>query len=218
MPRILICALLVGMLSLGTALGEPATTHETASEPTSHGPTGLEAMNQRFEDTAQEYAGRDVPRVAFSDIAYPLDPAEFKAMDGFGVIWIAVASQRKDELPLKRVYAVVNGKQVDLQLAVGAFAKDGGSPLVQKTLGPYRWDGLYYYPAYLSAEAQQLVIDFAKNRSGFVMLDMQKDPQTLPDYLKAPITHPAKGKPPAGAATALVTREYPGYFGMPAPH
>ncbi|MFI4967381.1 MAG: hypothetical protein ACHQAU_01540 [Gammaproteobacteria bacterium] len=217
MSRILLCALFLGALSFGAVADEPATTHATASVQGKQAPTGVQDMNQRFEDTAHEYAGRDVPRVAFSDIAYPADPAEFKAMDGFGVIWIAVSSQQKDELPLKRVYAVVDGKQVDLQLATGAFAKDNGSVLTQKTLGPYRWDGLYYYPAYLSAEAQQLVIDFAKDRSGFVMLDMQKDPEQLPDYLKAPITHPKGSKPPAGAAFTLVTREYPGYFGMPAP-
>jgi hypothetical protein len=210
-------ALLMGVISLGAAAADqPAAIHRTESEPTGHGPTSAASMNQRFEDAAQEYAGQNVPRVALSDIAYPLDRAEFQAMDGFGVIWIAVVSQEKDELPLKRVYAVVDGKQVDLQLATSDFAATSGSALVQKTLGPIRWDGLYYLPVYLAAHAQKVIIDFAKNRSGFVMLDMEQDPQALPDYLSGPIAKPKAARPPAGAAFTLITREYPGYFNLPA--
>src|SRR5882724_4342645 len=184
MTRAILCMLCIGLPPLA-ALADAPIVHATASDPTGQGPTSAAAMNQRFEDVAAEYAGRDVPRVAFSDITYPIDPAEFTVMDGYGVIWIAVVSQEKDELPLKRVYAMVDGKQVELHLASAHFAESSGSALVQKTLGPYRWDGLYYYPSYLSAEARQLLVDFAKNRSGFVMLNMVEDPEPLPDYLKA---------------------------------
>lgn len=217
MIRQFFCAMCIGLLSQ-MAQADDGPVHQTSADPTTYGPSSAAGMERRFEAAAAQYAGYDVPRVALSDIAYPLDPAEFKAMDGFGVIWIAAVSHDKGELPLKRVYAVVDGKEVELKLAASRPLVTAGSAEVRKTLGEYRWDGLYYFPVYLGSEAQELRIDFAMNRSGFVMLDLKKDPQELPDYVQLPVTHPKGPTPPADAASTLVAREYPGYFAVSASH
>ncbi|HEX2668321.1 MAG TPA: hypothetical protein VHP13_08095 [Gammaproteobacteria bacterium] len=146
--------------------------------------------------------------MAQSDTAYPKDLAEFQAMDGFGMMVVAAISHDKDELPPKRVYAVVGGKQVELHMVLGSFVSSSGSPQVQKTIGPYRWNGLYDYPVYLSAEASDLQVDFAKGRNGFSL----GLPPELPAYLKAPIPHPRGSEPPTQAALELLRREYPGMF------
>jgi hypothetical protein len=97
-------------------------------------------------------------------------------------------------------------------LFTSVIVKDSGSDLVKRVLGPNRWDGLYYYPVYLTLEAEELVMDFAKNRTGFVMAQFSDEDRKVLDLLKIPIPPPKGNKPPKEALIKLVAREYPGFI------
>ena len=195
-----------------SAAEEPVHLIEQAKG--SDGPTAPDSMNERIEQAADDYRQyAPVPRIALYDIAAPKDAEEYAAVDGYGVLLVSVVTQEKDEVPLKRVYVQIGGSTVDLQLYKAGFEKQSGSEKVQQVLGKYRWDGLYYYPIYFSVQAQAIVIDYAKNRSGFVIQRFDSGDQSLPDWLYPIAKAPSSPKPPAAAFTTLVAREYPGFFG-----
>lgn len=177
-------------------------------------PVTSEIINRRIEQaTAQYVSYGSVPRAAFHDIAYPADEKEYAALDGFGVMLVSVFSQNAEEIPPKRIFARVGNSEITLHLFTSAFVKDsGGSALVRKVLGPNRWDGLYYYPVYLTRQAEEIVLDFAKNRTGFVMAQFADADRAALDHLKTPIQRPKRDQPPIEALTKLVAREYPGFI------
>jgi hypothetical protein len=175
-------------------------------------PVTPETVNRRIERAAAEYVSYgSVPRIAFHDIAYPADDKEYAALDGFGVMLVTVFSQDRDEIPPKRIFARVDNAEVTLYLFTSVFTKNSGSTSVKKVLGPNRWDGLYYYPVYLTLQAEELVMDFARNRSGLVMAQFTDANRAGLDYLKTPIQRPKEDKPSIEALTKLVAREYPGF-------
>jgi hypothetical protein len=175
-------------------------------------PVTPEQINRRIEQAAGQYISYiSVPRASFYDIAYPADEKEYAELDGFGVMLVAVFSQEKDELPPKRIFARVGDSEVTLRLFTSVFVKDSGSDVVKRVLGPNRWDGLYYYPAYLTLQAKELVIDFAKTRTGFVMARFSDKDRKALDSLKIPIPPPKGDKPSKEAMIKLVAREYPGF-------
>jgi hypothetical protein len=176
-------------------------------------PATPETINRRIEQGAADFVSYgSVPRAAFHNIAYPADKKEYAALDGFGVMLVSVFSQNADEIPPKRIFARVENSEITLHLFTSTFARDSGSALVKKVLGPHRWDGLYYYPVYLTLQAQGIVLDFAKNRTGFVMARFADEDRAALDYLKTPIRRPKRDKPPVEALTKLVAREYPGFL------
>jgi hypothetical protein len=175
-------------------------------------PVTPETINRRIEKAAAQYVSYiSVPRAAFHDIAYPADEKEYKALDGFGVMLVSVFSQDKDELPPKRIFARVGDSEITLRLFTSVFVKESGSDMVQRVLGPNRWDGLYYYPVYLTLQATELVMDFAKTRTGFVIARFSDQDRKVLDSLNIPIPPPKKNKPPKAALIKLVAREYPGF-------
>lgn len=182
----------------------------------SNGPTVPDSMNNRIEQAAVDYEiYAPVPRMTLFDMAAPKDIDEYNAVDGYGVILITVLSQEKDELPPKRLYVRINGSETELRLYVSGFEKESGSEKVQRVLGKYRWDGLYYYPIYFSAQPHEIVIDYAKNREGFVIQKLSEGDEMLPDFLLSIAKPPHGDKPPMEAFTRLVSREYPGFFQTP---
>jgi len=175
-------------------------------------PVTPETINRRIEQAAAQYISYiSVPRATFHDFAYPADEKEYAALDGFGVMLVSVFSQDRDEIPPKRIFARVGDSEITLHLFTSVFVKESGSDMVKKVLGPNRWDGLYYYPVYLTLQAKELVMDFAKNRTGFVMAQLADKDRAALDFLKTPILPPKGDKPPKEAITKLVAREYPGF-------
>jgi hypothetical protein len=172
-----------------------------------------ETINRRVEQAATQYISYvSLPRAVFHDIAYPADEKEYAALDGFGVMLVSVFSQDKDEIPPKRLFARVGDTEITLHVFTSVFVKDSGSDTVKRVLGPNRWDGLYYYPVYLTLQAEELVMDFAKTRTGFVMARFSDQDRKVLDLLKIPIPPPKGNKPPKEALIKLVAREYPGFI------
>lgn len=220
MSRMILAIALTSLWSVFALADSPAkpepstdTLHLIQPAAGSNGPTVPDAMNERVEQAAVDYEQyAPVPRITLYDVAAPKDADEYAAVDGYGVILVTVLSQEEDELPPKRLYVRIAGSEVELQLFSSGFEKVSGSPKVQEVLGKYRWDGLYYYPIYFSAKAQETVIDYAKNRSGFVIQKIESGDQMLPDWLLPMAKPPHSAKPPMPAFMNLVAREYPGFL------
>ena len=93
-----------------------------------------------------------------------------------------VVTQDAAELPLRRVYVTVDGKETEL---TRLSSQQSGVRKASKTfsmLGPYREDGFYLAPAGLMMAEGYLQADFAVRRNGF---NLYRLPGTPPDFIKA---------------------------------
>mgnify|MGYP007037813686 CR=1 FL=1 len=73
-------------------------------------------MNRRIADAAEQYKEyAPIPRIAFYDIGFPKDQAEFEELNGYGILLVSALSQDASELPIKKVYAVVDGREFVLE-------------------------------------------------------------------------------------------------------
>jgi hypothetical protein len=169
------------------------------------------AMNNRIDRAATEleqYA--PVPRIGLFDIAYPADEDEYKALNGFAVMLVTALSQKADELPPKRVFVKIGDAISELTLISSVFSKTEPTQLTAKVFGENRWDGLFLFPVYLERDAQELLIDFAKNREGFVLSKFKsQNPEALKKYY---LIKPNAGKTNSDALLKIVSREFPGFI------
>ncbi|MBS1792878.1 MAG: hypothetical protein JSS81_03430 [Acidobacteria bacterium] len=169
-------------------------------------------MNKQISDAAEQYKEyAPIPRIAFYDIGYPKDAAEFKELNGYGLLLVSALSQDRTELPLKKVYAMVDGRQIELrqikQVLISVPAEESRTI---KTFGSYRMDALYLFPVYLRMRKAELLVDFAANRNGLKLAVFDDDtPEILKDL---PKTEPAANKNSDEAINRFMKREYPGYF------
>ena len=168
-------------------------------------------IEDRIVDAAIRYQSYSpVPRIALFDIAFPADAEEYRSLDGYGVVVLSVISQSADELPPSRVYVRVGEKNIELRLFSSAQSKVEKSNIASNVFGPYRWDGLYLFPVYLRMQGQALVMDFAKNRSDFVLGKF--DTPVTETLAKFPVEKPLRDRPPESALIGLISREYPGFL------
>jgi len=162
-------------------------------------------MWKRIESAATEYRQyAPVPRVAFFDITYPRDVQEYAALNGYGVLLVTVVTQDPAEVPLSRV--LLRGAAGDHVFEVVSTLQ---SPVpegsVRDVFGSHRFDALYLFPMHLRHREAQLVLDFRRNREGFVV---GKFP-LAPVPVEFPQAAPSADEPPAAALTQLLRREVP---------
>ncbi|MGH2361309.1 MAG: hypothetical protein ACRDGM_12315, partial [bacterium] len=170
-------------------------------------------MRLHIEETARElqpYA--PVPRIAFFDLTWPADSSEYRAMSGFGVLLVTVISQDADELPLSRVFVRDSSGEAELGV-IASLRREvpDTSKHVVRVLGRHRVDSIYQFPLVLSLQRGQLLIDFSRNRKGFVLaeLPLEKLPSTT--YRIEP---PTAARPSDFALAALIQREIPIFSGL----
>jgi hypothetical protein len=168
-------------------------------------------MNQRLDDAAtQNEAYAPIPRIALYDIGYPQSDDEFKELGGYAVLLITAVSQQQDELPLKRVYVLLDGKEIDLKPISSVLSTpSSGSKTVVDTFGAYRSDDLYLLPVYLRLKSADLLIDFAKNRLGFKIATFGTPVSTQVGALH--IGPPTVSRPAETVLQAFIKREFPGF-------
>ncbi len=123
-------------------------------------------------------------------------------------------SQDAAELPLRRVYVTIGGKETELIRLSSRLSGVRKGSTTFSILGPYREDGFYLAPAGLMMGDGYLQADFAAHRTGF---NLYKLPGTPPDFIKAdsnPMPAP-DAKPDPRMVRALLNPEYKG-FELPA--
>jgi len=167
-------------------------------------------MMQRIDDAAIHQANAPIPRFVLYDIGYPKDAKELADLDGHAVLLLSVLVQDQSELPLKKVYVLLDGQQVELHQFKQVLSKQQSADSVPvKTFGAYRMDALYLLPMYLRTKPSELMVDFAQNREG---LKVATFGTPLPAALAAlPIKTPT-GINIQNALEVFVKREFPSFF------
>jgi hypothetical protein len=168
-------------------------------------------MNGRISDAAEQYKQyAPIARIAFFDIGYPKDKAEFDQLNGYAILLISALSQSPDELPLKRAYVTVDGKQIELKgLNEISIKNEALTSQVVKTFGQYRSDALFLFPVYLRFQVGELLIDFNRNRNGMKIATFDG---SKPEGIRnLPAAKPEAAKSSEKAVQQFIKREYPGY-------
>jgi hypothetical protein len=170
-----------------------------------------QVIESRIAGAAIQYqAYTPVPRIALFDIAFPANAEEYDSLAGYGVVVVSVVTQTSDELPPSRAYVRVIDQNIELKLLSSVRSGVAASDISSKVFGVHRWDGLYLFPVYLRLQGQALMIDFAKNRSGFVLGNF--DVPAPASLARLPVAPPLSDMPPDTALMTLVVREYPGFL------
>jgi len=169
-------------------------------------------MKVRISDAAKEFAAHaPVPRIALYDMAAPASDSELAAMKGYAVLLVAAVSQDPDELPPKRLVGVSGNAETPLVLIGGSTVVDDRDPSVTKVLGRYRWYGLYLFPIYLLHDGNDLAIDFAAHRKGFVLGRFSNADMAELHY-GHPAVDPPVDVPDHNVVMKLIAREFPGFL------
>jgi hypothetical protein len=168
-------------------------------------------IDRRLEERAAEIkrmAPQGADRYVVFDLAFPLDPAEYRAVGKTALLLLVALSRNADELPLRRVYTRAGVDEVDLRRLGSRRSELPPRSLARAVVGRYREDAFYLAPAGALLRDNMLSCDFAKNRAGFVINRAAIDP---PDFIRADRERDVAEKPDESALKAFVEREYPGF-------
>lgn len=168
-------------------------------------------MNQEIANAAEKYKQyAPIARIAFYDIGFPKDKAEFEALNGYGIVLISALSQDANELPLRRAFVKAGGKEFELKELRTIFIKTADTnSQTARTFGEYRVDSLFLFPVFLRLQAGELFVDFSKNRTNMKLAVF--DGSIPPMLTRLPSKQPISGKAIDDAMRLFLTREYPGY-------
>jgi hypothetical protein len=200
--------LFVGVFLLGLsayATAQPATTWHSDRVSNDY-------INKRIDALAEQYKQyAPIPKTGVFDIGYPKNAGEYATLDGYGLFLLAAVSHTRNELPVKRLYVSVDGKEIDLFQLKSYFTESkDSSTQTFKTFGAYRQDAIYAFPVYLRYKTADVYLQWSTDRKPMRVASF--DGTTSP-FLKTLPGTPPKGKTyPAKALDSYMKREYPGYF------
>lgn len=203
--------LLIGML---TALLSGLAHAQTLSQrPVSQNPVTAAEMTERLEKSAvrtAKSAPKGAARGSSVDFTWPADAEEYRKLAKRVLVLVSVVTQDAAELPLRRVYASVNGQDTELTRLSSQLSGVRKDSVTFSVLGPYREDGFYLAPAGTMMADGHLQADFAMRRIGF---NLYRLPGTPPDFIKADSDPmPARdARPDLPALKAMLQREYKGF-------
>ena len=203
---------LLALFVVGAADAQTLTTR-----PVSQDPVSPADMTERLEKSAiqtAKSAPKGAARGSSIDFCWASTPEEYRALAKHVVVLVSVVTQDKAELPLRRVYATIGGKETELVRLSSQLSDVREGSKTFSVLGPYREDGFYLAPAGLMMAEGYLQADFAVRRNGF---NLYRLPGTPPDFIKAdsnPMPAPDT-RPDTPALKVLLQREYRG-FELPA--
>ena len=208
-------ALFLSLLTLSTALSIAAQGQSTptASAPSWRTtPATPAGVNQRIEDAAVDNQDRaPIPRTVLYDIGYPASDEEFTALDGHAFVLLTALSQVRDELPLRRVFVLLeDGTETPLkQVKLVLSDQSAAGTLTAKVFGPYRSDSLYLLPVYLRLKPVELYVEFARGNSRLKVAKFGTGVSSAVSRLK--IFPPTGVGPTEAMMNAFIKREFPGF-------
>jgi len=202
---------------LALFLSQSSAAQTLTKRPVSQNPVSLEDMTERLEKSAiktAQVAPKGAARGSSVDFCWASSPEEYRALAKHVLVLVSVATQDAAELPLRRVYVNVDGRETELVRLSSQLSGVRKGSKTYSVLGPYREDGFYLAPAGVMMADGYLQADFAVRRNGF---NLYKLPGTPPDFIKAdsnPMPAP-DAKPETPTLKAMLQREYRG-FELPA--
>lgn len=203
---------LLALLSLQTAVAQTLTQRPVSQNPVS--PADMAGRLEKSAINTAKIAPKGAARGSSVDFSWAASPEEYRALAKHVVVLVSVVTQDQAELPLRRVYVNIDGRETELTRLSSQLSGVRKGSKTYSVLGPYREDGFYLAPAGSMMADGYLQADFAVRRNGF---NLYKLPGTPPDFIKAdsdPMPAP-NAKPATPALQTMLQREYKG-FELPA--
>jgi hypothetical protein len=202
---------------LALLVSHAACAQTLSKGPVSQGAVSPADMTERLEKSAiktLQISPSGAARGSAVDFSWPQDAEEYKALGKRVLVLVSVVTQEASELPLRRVYVNVDGRETELvKLSSRRSGVRKGSTTFT-VLGRFREDGFYLAPAGVMMVEGYLQADFAVRRNNF---NLYRLPGSPPDFVKAD----RDPMPEQGASVdmpavkAMLHREYKG-FDLPA--
>ncbi len=202
---------------LALLLSQTAVAQTLTQRPVSQNPVSPADMTARLEKSAintVKVAPKGAARGSSVDFCWASSPDKYRALAKHVVVLVSVVTQDAAELPLRRVYVNIDGRETELVKLSSQLSGVRKGTTTYSILGPYREDGFYLAPAGVMMVDGYLQADFAVRRNGF---NLYKLPGTPPDFIKVegnPMPAP-EARPETPALKAMLQREYEG-FQLPA--
>ena len=178
-------------------------------------PATTERMTQRLEATATRLQSEaPLARMALSDIAYPADQRDYRALNGNAVLLISALVWDRAELPLAQVLVVAADKTTVLTRIYAVLSDQTGSAsLPVKTFGPYREDVLCLLPVRLRLQPADVVVDLGGGKG---RLKVTSFGATVPPRISSVMTTDTLGNGPSEQVlNTFIRGEFPGVLDPP---
>ncbi len=192
----------------GSSSGAPLASSAT------HEPTSRTQHENAIQDAAASLLerGRDpVARYRKFNIWWPRTRGEYARMARYTVMLLTVVTQKREELPLARVYIRAGGHDVLLRKIASQRSEYDANNVAGKMFGHYREDAFYLVPGAALMRDGVVLADFSANRKGMGVVKLptavgQKRARQFPAGDPSP-----KGKPDPETLKALMLRNFPGF-------
>jgi hypothetical protein len=132
-------------------------------------------VDQAFEEMARQYSAQTTDRAVRDDIAFPASEQEYRDLGKQAILLVATVTHDPAELPLQRVYLQKDGTVIELQKIGSFLCRTTPGSAVERVLGPYRENAFYLLPISAYFQKADLLIDFARNRSGFKLIEFPEE-------------------------------------------
>lgn len=168
------------------------------------------SIDQAIEQAAQKYSSEATAtdRVVQDDIVFPADAGEYRKLGKRAILLIAAVTHDPAELPIQRVYLRRENGVVELQKIASSLCRTPSGSLVERVLGPYRENAFYLLPISSYFQTGKLLIDFARNRSAFQLIQFPEEVKTPFVLADADRAQDTASEVPAEILDAVVFREY----------
>lgn len=165
-------------------------------------------IDQALEAMAAEYSSQPTDRAVRDDIAFPADDQEYRDLGKHAILLIAAVTHDPAELPLERVYLQNRGTVVELQKIGSTLCRTKAGSEVERVLGSYRENAFYLLPISAYFQNVDLLIDFARNRSAFKLIQFPEEVKV--DFVLKDAGHDNEARLPVSkdVLNAVVLREY----------
>jgi TPR repeat protein len=166
------------------------------------------SVDQALDQMAKKYSDQGTDRVVRDDIAFPANEEEYRHLGKHAVLLIAAVTHDPAELPIGRVYLEKEGGIIELQKVGSILCHTPRGSAVERVLGPYRENTFYLLPISAYFQKARLVIDFARNRSGFQLIQFPEEVKTDFVLVDSDHAHDTTLQAAPEAVSAIVLREY----------
>jgi hypothetical protein len=152
-----------------------------------------------------------VARYRKSIIWWPRTRGEYARMARYTVLLLTVVTQKREELPLARVYVRAGGHDVLLRKIASQRSEYDANNVAGKIFGRYREDAFYLVPGAALMRDGVVLADFSANRRGMGVVKLptavgQRRAKQFPTGDPSP-----KGKLDPETFKSLMLRNFPGF-------
>lgn len=170
-------------------------------------------VNENLENSAgrRDAAGGPVARGEAFYLWYADNPNEFSALALYSVLFLAVLTQKAEEMPVRRVYIRTSNGDVALPKLSSWSSRNSDTLLSTKIFGPNREDGFYLFPTAAIFRDGQLQVELSGTNPiiRIVQLPIKDPPERV---MKFPHEDPRAGaKPNLRALQAFMAKKTSGF-------